>query len=58
MFKKSLPAGHWCLIPIILATQEAEIRLLEANPRQIVLETLTHHKTGIDGVAQVVRAPV
>jgi hypothetical protein len=39
-------------MPIILATQEAEIRriVFETNPKQIVHKTLsrkTHHKTGL-----------
>jgi hypothetical protein len=43
---------HWWLTPVILATQEAEIRSIAAQsqPRQIVHKTLsqkkTHHKKG------------
>jgi hypothetical protein len=46
-------AGHWWLMSIILATQEAEIRrmVVQSQPRQIVLETLsqkkTYHKKGL-----------
>jgi hypothetical protein len=36
--KKPLQAGHWWLTPVILATQEAEIRniTVQSQPRQIV----------------------
>jgi hypothetical protein len=36
-------AGHWWLAPIILATQEAEIRRIvaQSQPRQIVHKTLS-----------------
>jgi hypothetical protein len=35
-------AGHWWLMPVIPATQEAEIRriVFQSQPRQTVLETL------------------
>jgi hypothetical protein len=36
-------AGYWWLTPVILATQEAEIRRItvQSHPRQIVPETLS-----------------
>jgi hypothetical protein len=41
--KSSRVARHWCLMPAILATQEAEIRRIkvQSQPRQIVHETLS-----------------
>jgi hypothetical protein len=50
-------AGHLWLTPVILDTQEAEIRRIElqSQPRQIVSETLswkTLHKNRAGGVAQ------
>jgi hypothetical protein len=35
--------GHWWLTPVLLATQEAEIRriMVQIQPRQIVFETLS-----------------
>jgi hypothetical protein len=38
--------GHWWLTPVILATQEAEVRRIEvrSQPRQIVCETLSCQK--------------
>jgi hypothetical protein len=43
---RNTPAGCWCLTPIILATQEAEIRRItvQSQPGQIVLETLSRKK--------------
>jgi hypothetical protein len=36
-------AGHWWLTPVILASQEAEIRwiMVRSQPRQTVYETLS-----------------
>jgi hypothetical protein len=50
--KKKNQAGCWWLIPVILAIQKAEIRriMVQSQPRQIVLETLSQKKAG--GVAQ------
>jgi hypothetical protein len=51
-FKALIPARHQWLTPIILTTQEAEIRriMVQSQPRQTVHETLswnTQHKTGL-----------
>jgi hypothetical protein len=50
-------ARSWWLMPIILATQEADIRriTIRFQPRKIVGETLsqkTYHKKRAGGVAQ------
>jgi hypothetical protein len=41
--KKLNVIGHWWLMPVILAIQEAEIRriVVRSQPRQIVCETLS-----------------
>jgi hypothetical protein len=51
LHKNSFSARRWWLTPVILATQEAEIRrkmVVQSQPRQIVHETLSqkknHHK--------------
>jgi hypothetical protein len=43
LFKRDLWVGHQCLMLVILATQEAEIRRItvQGQPRQIVCETLS-----------------
>jgi hypothetical protein len=56
-FKNYALAGCWWLMPVILVTQEAEIRriLVQSHPRQIVGETLsrkTLHKNRAGGVAR------
>jgi hypothetical protein len=47
-------AGHWWLTPVILATQEAEIRRMavRSQPGQIVCKTLSQilHKNRAGGV--------
>jgi hypothetical protein len=56
--KKLKLAGHWWLTPVILATQEAEIRriVVQSQPRQIIHETLSQknpsQKKRAGGVAQ------
>jgi hypothetical protein len=50
--KEKKPARHWWLMPVILATQEAEIRriLVQSQPGQTDRETLsqkTLHKKGL-----------
>jgi hypothetical protein len=49
--KKVIEAGCWWLTPVILATQEGEIRRIkiQSQPRETVRETLTQktlHKKG------------
>jgi hypothetical protein len=43
-------AEHPCLIPVILATQEAEIRriMVQSQPRQIIYETLSQKKGWVE----------
>jgi hypothetical protein len=52
LVKYTIVARSWWLMPVILATQEAEIRRIEVRnqPRQIVPKTLsrkTLHKKGL-----------
>jgi hypothetical protein len=54
--KKVKTAGLLWLTPVILATQEAEIRkiMVKSQPRPIICKTLswkTHHKKRMGGVA-------
>jgi hypothetical protein len=46
LFRSCLGAECWWLTPIVLATQEAEIRRIEvqSQPRRIVCETLSRKK--------------
>jgi hypothetical protein len=41
--QKKFSARHWCVIPVILATQEAEMRriVVQSQPRKIVHKTLS-----------------
>jgi hypothetical protein len=55
--KKKQVVGHWWLIPVILAAQEAEVRRIavQSQPRQIVHKTLsrkTLYKNWAGRVAQ------
>jgi hypothetical protein len=52
--KKKYIVGCWWLTPVILATQEADISriLVQSQPRQIVLETLSQKKNRASRVAQ------
>jgi hypothetical protein len=54
MLKITFSAQRWWLTPVILATQEAEIRrtVVQSQPRQIVCKILsqkkkTHNKKGL-----------
>jgi hypothetical protein len=56
--KRAMKPGCWWLMPVILATQEAEIRrTVQSQPKQIVRETLSRKysspkKKKAGGVAQ------
>jgi hypothetical protein len=50
--KKNLETGHWCLTPVILDTQEAEIRRIkvQSQPRANSSQDLSqkpHQKKGL-----------
>jgi hypothetical protein len=56
-YRKEICAGCWWLRPVILGTQEAEIRriMVRSQPRQIVCKTLSQkilQKNRAGGVAQ------
>jgi hypothetical protein len=56
-YKHQILVGRWWLTPVILATQEAEIRrtVVQSQSRQIVLKTLsqkTLHKNRAGGMTQ------
>jgi hypothetical protein len=55
MIKSSLRAGLWWFTPVILATQEAEIKRIavQSQPRQIVRETLPQKKPSQKGSGRV-----
>jgi hypothetical protein len=54
--KTSIPTSHWWLTPVILATQEAEIRRIKVRSQPIVRKTLSqktlHKKERTGGLAQ------
>jgi hypothetical protein len=54
IYKKVSLAGCWWLIPVILATQETEIRRIavQSQPRQIVHETLSRKYSSQKGLAE------
>jgi hypothetical protein len=47
-----LLVGRWCLTPVILATQEAEIRkiMVPKHPEQTVYETISWKKPSQKGL--------
>jgi hypothetical protein len=49
-FKLKKFGGHWLLTPVILATQEAELKriIVQSQPGQIVLDTVSQkYPTGL-----------
>jgi hypothetical protein len=58
LFKKKSWVGHWWLMPVILATQEAEIRsiMVQSQPVQIVpLDPISKNPNTIKGLVEWVK---
>jgi hypothetical protein len=53
-------SGHQWLTPIILVTQEAEIRriVVQSQPRQIVCETISKTSITIKGLVEWIKVKV
>jgi hypothetical protein len=59
--KKRKNTGPWWITFVILATEEAEVRRIEASPGQIICETPPQkncHKKSAARVAQTVKTPI